>query len=533
MIKYYLVILVFSFQLIQAQTLPRTIYLTGEDKLKKTIAENPSGNAVFNILTIGDTIWLGTSRGVNLSTDNGTNWQSFYGSSAFGTEEISAIGYDNGLFLAGTWHPEDLNGESLPVGSGLKYTTNNGLTWASIPEPKDDSTDKFVRYGINSLNAVPTTVYVQNLIYNIAVTHTINGNPVIWIAAFAGGLRRSYDMGASWQRVVLPPDNLNSIKPTDSLNFCLSPVGGKICSDNNYNYRVFSIIPIDDSTLYVGTAGGLNKTSNARDTFPSWVKFNHVNQDHPISGNFVFALGYNRNRLWSATLKADGETEHSAVGMSSDGGSNWISFLDGEEARTLGFTTTGDVIAPTNNGAFRSSNNGTSWILPGNIMDKDSKIPLPTLTFFSAASNSNDIWLGSADGLVKLSETPGLMWQGEWKIYFGSQKLSSTGDSYAYPNPFSPRMDVLKIKYSTGGNNSPVTIRIFDFGMNYVRTIIQNASRGNPLHVIDGSNSPNNGVIDYWDGKDDSGYFVPNGVYFYRIEFNSGNPLYGKIIVLQ
>jgi flagellar hook assembly protein FlgD len=69
--------------------------------------------------------------------------------------------------------------------------------------------------------------------------------------------------------------------------------------------------------------------------------------------------------------------------------------------------------------------------------------------------------------------------------------------------------------------------------MNYVRTIIQNASRGNPLHLVDGSNTESNGVIDYWDGKDERGNFVPNGVYFYRIELDGGSPVFGKILVLQ
>ncbi len=75
-----------------------------------------------------------------------------------------------------------------------------------------------------------------------------------------------------------------------------------------------------------------------------------------------------------------------------------------------------------------------------------------------------------------------------------------------------------------------MTIRIFDFGMNYVRTVVQNVDRGNPVHQISGSD---NGVIDYWDGKDDSGNVVPNGVYFYRIDINSNDPIYGKILVLQ
>ena len=39
----------------------------------------------------------------------------------------------------------------------------------------------------------------------------------------------------------------------------------------------------------------------------------------------------------------------------------------------------------------------------------------------------------------------------------------------------------LKLSTVPGGKTANVTIRIFDFGMNLVRTVIQNAQRGNPV----------------------------------------------------
>jgi flagellar hook assembly protein FlgD len=69
--------------------------------------------------------------------------------------------------------------------------------------------------------------------------------------------------------------------------------------------------------------------------------------------------------------------------------------------------------------------------------------------------------------------------------------------------------------------------------MNFVRTVINNATRGQNTHVVDNFNLQNNGVEDIWDGRDANGNIVPNGVYFYRIEFDSNNPVFGKILVLQ
>jgi hypothetical protein len=539
MIKYFIIVILLSIDITIAQPIPSTFYLTGEGKLFKTLSENPSGNSVSDIITIGDTIWMGSSKGVSLSTNDGKSWQNFYGNSAFGTESISAIGYDHGVFWAATAHSVDANGQTLPEGSGLKYTFNNGLTWNSVPQPVDNNADSLVIYGINSLRALPVTVKVQNLIYDIAFTPG-----TIWIASFAGGLRKSTDMGISWQRVVIPPDKLNSIKPTDTLDFCLQPVAGKFCSDNNLNYRVFSVISINDTTLYVGTAGGINKTTNAQDTFPTWTKFTHLNQDNPITGNFVVALAYDtvKKYVWAATWQAEGATESYGVSFTNDAGNSWNTSLDGEKVHNFGFKS-GDVISLSDNGAFRSSNFGVNWILPNSIYDDQTRITLTTSIYYAAASivipasginlGINEVWLGSNDGLAKLSENLGEMWQGKWKIFRSSPTLATQTQTYAYPNPFSPKQDILKIKYSTGGKNSSVTIKIFDFGMNYVRTIINNAARGQNSHVVDNFNLQNNGVEDIWDGKDENGSIVPNGVYIYRIEFDSNNPVFGKILVLQ
>ncbi len=63
--------------------------------------------------------------------------QIFYGRSDFGTDNVSAIGYDNytGTFWCATAKSQEVTGgQKLPSGTGLKYTTNFGQTWNSIPQ---------------------------------------------------------------------------------------------------------------------------------------------------------------------------------------------------------------------------------------------------------------------------------------------------------------------------------------------------------------------------------------------------------------
>jgi len=515
-------ILLIIISLISVSVFPQTQlfdYKIGNEisSANKIASQNPLSNSIIDIIAIGDTVWLGTSRGVSLSTDGGQSWFNFYGQPDFGTDNISAIAYNNGVFWCATVKSTEVEGgQVFPEGTGLKYTTNFGASWVSVPQPLDLQTDTVIQYGNNHIRALPVTVAIQNLTYDIAFTPG-----TIWIATFAGGLRKSTDNGLTWQRVILPPDILNSISPFDTLSFCLSPVEGSFCGTGNLNHRVFSVISINDTTLYVGTANGINKST---DGGISWIKFNAQNQDQPISGNFITALGYNDldSTVWASTWKAEDQSEFYGVSSSSDGGQTWNTFLRDERSHNFGFKGT-SVMVPTDNGVFRSTNNGATWLLPNSIVDSESSTPIKTNIFYSAASDGNTIWLGSDDGLVRLQETFGKVWEGNWKIFFAAQPLQSSTETYCYPNPFNPRQEELKIKFSTGGKESNVTIRIFDFAFNYVRTIIQNVSKNINLE----------GPPEFWDGKDDKGNYVPNGVYFYRIEVSDNQPVFGKILVIQ
>ena len=98
----------------------------GLDKILET--RTPLSNSVSDIIALGDTVWLGTSRGVSLSTDNGESWTNFFGNEAFGSESVPAIAYDkyHDVIWASTAHSKDVSGSSLPEGSGLHYTTDHG-----------------------------------------------------------------------------------------------------------------------------------------------------------------------------------------------------------------------------------------------------------------------------------------------------------------------------------------------------------------------------------------------------------------------
>ncbi len=505
-----------------AQSIPYFYWLESNNRLYKSLQTSPVpiSNSITDIVCVGDTVILGTGRGLSISFNRGESWINFYKHPDFGTESISALAYKNGYIWVATAHSVFRDNQTLPEGSGLRYSSDGGKTWKKIDQPVDHKDSTKVRYGINILNALPITTTINNITYDIGIT-----SREIWIASFAGGLRKSSDLGKTWERVVIPPDNLDSIKPTETYNFDLSPVSGGYGFQSNLNHRVFSIYVQNDSTIWVGTAGGINKTT---DGGKSWVKYNKQNQTNHISGNFVVAIGGMKismnDYIFAATWKAEDLTEEYGISITSDGGNNWSISNKGERIHNFGFLSP-FAYAAGSNGLFRSADLGQSWIKAPEIVDSLTNQKLWTNTFYSVNTQGNTIWAGSNDGLAKTIET-GFPWSAAWRVYQAFVPVKRKTEAYAYPNPVDPENDILRIKYTTEGRDERVTIRIYDFGMNLVKTLIQNA--------------PRSGLIDeriqqtqIWDGKDEFGNYVANGVYFFAIEIGNNEPVFGKIIVMR
>ncbi len=515
-----------------AQLRPESFKLEKED-LSKTLnskGSTPLSNSISEIEITGDTVWIGTSRGLSYTADDGKNWTNYFGDDVFGTEGIYALTIYHGIIIAATGHTETgLGGESVPTGSGLRISTDGGVNWITVPQSVDNPGDSSITYGINQLRILPVTVKQQNVTYDIAVL-----NDTVYATSWAGGLRRASLQNLidapdkPWERVVLPPDYLDSIKPSDTLHFSVQPVAGAFGPEEYLNHVAFGVAVSDSGYIFVGTANGINKST---DGGTSWVKFNHQNQQNPISGNFITSLDYDNSThtIWATTWPAIDAYAYYGVSASSDGGATWQVFLGGEKGHGFGFLQKGNqsnVMVATDNGLFRTTDNGRSWLLPGEIRQANSGNSIETSVFYSAAAKpvsalQSQIWLGSSNGLAMLDEGT-TIWDGNWKVFLASQPLnSSANESYAMPNPYNPDFRNLRIKYFVNNSGSGVTIRILNFNMQIIRTLLQNAIRSS------GEN------LESWDGKDENGTVVPNGVYFYTIEENNNFNSYGKIIVVR
>jgi ligand-binding sensor domain-containing protein len=476
----------------------------------------PRSNQTEVLAASRDTVWVGTASGLSMTSD-GLFWRHFTNTGNFDQKGISAIALNDCILWVASAFSERRDDAVVPMGGGLHWTIDRGNTWTYVPQPTDVGTVDTLLYGVNRIRALAVTVPQQNLTYDIALTDSI-----VWIASFAGMLRKSEDRGQTWGRVVLPPDNLNSISPNDTLDFDLAPSGGALGLRENLNHRVFAVHASDDSTLWVGTAAGINKST---DGGTSWQRFSHQNQARPISGNFVVAINeqrYGAQRIiWAATVHALDPDEYQAVSFSDDGGRNWEVTLAGERAHNIAFQDSLVYVA-TDRGVFRSDDRGQTWLRSGSVTDVSNGQRFTSPVIYAVAARGDTIWVGGPEGIAYTIDNSGQLFGTTWRVFRTYDPVGISSTTYSFPLPFSPDAEVVRIHYSTGGLTRPVTIRIFDFAMQPVKTLIQNAVRSGAYEHDE-----------IWDGRDDAGRRVANGVYFYSVDTGMGGPRWGKIFILQ
>ena len=470
-------------------------------------------NSVSHILINRADLWIGTGKGLARSTDGGAGWQSFATVPQFASPGIFSIAARGDTIWSSTGYSKKVNDASVQTGSGFTYSFNNGETWTRLDQPLDAQSDSIEAYGKNTVTFLPITVPEQNVTFDATITPS-----AVWIASWSSGLRKHLfsDPRPTWQwdRTVLPSSARDSIKPTDSLGYYM------IDPRDDNNFLAFSVAAENDSVIWAGTAGGVNRST---DGGSSWVKFTRDNESKPILSDWVIAIGIQRfagrTRVWTTNWPAEGPGQEYGVSYTEDSGLTWKNFLRSTKAYDFAFKDSVAYVA-TEIGLYRTGDGGKTWAGNGTIVDNISGHRLISPAFFAAGFLGDTVYGGTGEGIAKTVDNASRPFGESWVVYRTYQPLPGTGSAYAYPNPFSPRFEFTRIHYTTGGPPASVTIELFDFGMNRVRTLLRDAQRQGERDEL-------------WDGRDDSGSTVKNGVYFYRVVTSGTDPVWGKILVLQ
>ncbi len=459
------------------------------------------GNGITDLLYFGTDLYVGTGYGLSVSSDNGESWKNYTPREYKGEGGISAITVaDDGTLWIATGYDSTINGDNLSVGGGLRYRLPGGNTWNYIPQPVDARSD-------TANGKHPTTTIVQNITFDIAVLDT-----QIWIASFGGGVRRSLDMGATWETITIDGN------PFDVIN-----------AQYGLAHRGFSVMA-ENGNIWAGTAGGIGKSSDGGKTWQQFSVKNGEPEPGGISGNWCIALAHNPwdGSVWAATLNTEGD-EFNAVCKTTDGGATWQTLLkdelsDGTFPRDISFYDSITYVA-TEKGVYKSIDGGASWYKFPSITDQETGERLLTSVYYSVIATPGDapfhrVWLGSADGLAESGDNGY-----NWTIFrsFVSTRQRTDPAVYAYPNPFSPMEgDYVRFQYDVT-TATTVDIDIYNYAMEKVISIVKN------------EHAPVQNAFDRsvnWDGRDNNGRLVDNGVYFFRAKVE-GKVTWGKIVVIN
>lgn len=484
-------------------------------------------NGISNLHAEGDSLWAGPF--LNLTTDGGLTW-SVADTDSLGptSNRVFSLDVEGAVVWVGLGFSSETEDGSFPAAGGFLVSHDGGQTFAYRLPQLDNPEDTTQVYGNNLLPAQAVIVPEQSPPYDIDYDPV---REVVWMAGWASGIRRSTDDGRTWQRVVLPSDDLDAITPDGTYDFEVRPrAGGR----GSFNFLGFSVLVDEAGVVWAGTPVGVNRSE---DGGVSWTRRQYDGTPNSLTGSWVISIEEQplpgRNPVWFASWDAGPEAEVAAgsrfgVSVTRDGGETFEQVLIGERVYDFAFDGT-TVYAAGERGLFISHDGGTTWRTVRTFIDpsQPDRIVRPNAEVLAVATTREALWVGTDDGLLKSTD------QGDtWTLFRAEVPLDPADappgvdpaavpkvDAYAYPNPFSPVADRLaRIRYDLDGAQD-VRIRIFDFGLNLVRDLTDAQQSAGAREVA-------------WDGTADDGARVANGVYFYAIEAGS-DTFWGKILVLE
>ena len=495
------------------------------------INELPS-NVISEIKLQGDsTVWLGTGQGLAMMQDS----TSIFAMGSLTIEEsdtiilltdgISAIAVnDSSIIVAGA-----TDDGITPVGAGFYFAEDAldpTISWIHFSQPVDNQIDTLAGFADKYFRALPVTVANNNVTYDAAIS-----DDYIWITSWAGGLRRiplqNLAGDSSWTRVPLPLDDMDVLTTCSDTSYAdnilkdyyLNPRDP--LDDGNHNHKAFSVLAYGD-TVWVGTANGINRGLLGQNGCIDWVHFSFP-QDG-ISGNFVVGLARqvwgNTDIIWAVTMNAEDQGEERGLSYTIDN-STWHTALIGERIYNV-YAEDSLVFAASENGLWKSiiddPHDTPMWALfepaiqailleDSLVFDTDEILTNEVISFafdnrpyYSQAV----LWLGTLDGLARSSDIEGSNWQ-IFRAEYDPNKI------YAYPNPYSPYShNVLDgdgyVRFHTSEVVSyTIEMSIYNFALGIVFNKKYDRRSGTESLK--------------WDGKDQNGKLVDNGVYFINLKF--------------
>jgi len=462
----------------------------------------PPSNIIIDLKSGLGALWVGSGKGVgryvvSISSSDAAegSWLHAGMKEGVGRGSVSGLAADSvdgvgEVVWAATAFDSTIKGETYAVGGGISFSLDRGQSWTWMPQPVDPDT-------VTSYE--PTTVAVLNVSYDIALQGTR-----VWIASFGGGLRY-FDMASADPKwIVRPPDNL----PFDAAA---------------YRNHLAVSVTANDSTLWVGTSAGINRSLDGGST---WQRFSFSAQDtSTVSGNWVTGitlqpLANGHFRVWAVTRATDVAGEYSGVSVSDDLGLTWKRMLGTAAEPIIAHNIAvrdSAVYVATENGLFKSVDEGATWGNYGPVYDSVTHERTYLSEVYAVVHDDRFLWMGGLEGIAGSSDEGN-----SWRLLRAAAPVAVAGAPavYAYPNPFSPsRQEIVRLRYHLP-RAGRVTVEIYDFALELL------------IRPLKDEWLPAGDHDAAWDGHGPGGRTIANGVYFFRVVTDDGES-WNKIMVLD
>lgn len=190
-------------------------------------------NTVIDIVEHRGNIWFATSKGLSVSRDGGTTWESVTTAEGLVSSNVSAITSVGNRLWVGTNNVGPIGDGIAIFSDGVSYSDNDGASWTQI------------NFGATGQN-ISKVIGGNRTPFDVTGADDQIGQDYVFFAAFAGGLLASRDGGANWRRIFA--------SPFDSTQYVNEPVPSLI---NRYFSCAIDTSHTDSVFLWAGTAEGV------------------------------------------------------------------------------------------------------------------------------------------------------------------------------------------------------------------------------------------------------------------------------------
>jgi len=240
----------------------------------------------------GDTLYVPSSAGLFVSTDQGHDFNSFTTANGLGDMSVTGVFVQGGVIYAATY-------------GGLSVSSDGGQHF--VNHPFESSPGSGIFYPVNAVYVQGDTIYAA----------TSGG---VWISRNGGGAYSLFANGLGDPNVLGITAQGSSVFAGTAKGFSISLDGGG--GFTNYTNGLGNLggsaqcngFTINTGVIYVATVGGLSISTNNGNSFQNYTA------DIGLGSNWTNAVAVQGTTVWVGT--------NSGLSFSTDGGANYSNFTE-------------------------------------------------------------------------------------------------------------------------------------------------------------------------------------------------------------